>query len=112
MMTNRKTGGRRSRHAGVAITAVLGVALLATGCGGEEKKNGTSGQTKEDQHKQALGYAKCMRSNGVASWPDPSSSGAFPNENGSLDRLRKSAGYQKASAACKSLESTGSSTSS
>ena len=53
---------------------------------------------------EALKYATCMRSNGASSFPDPNGQGVIQisNATGSLDPA--SPQFQKAAAACKSLE--------
>jgi hypothetical protein len=76
-------------------TAVAAVSLLGAGCGGGSSavanvasttttaappatgatttiEYGTSGANAE-----ALSFARCMRSHGIANWPDPESNGAF-----------------------------------
>jgi hypothetical protein len=45
-----------------------------------------------------------MRSHGDPAWPDPGPQGAFPNNNGGLDR--SSAAYKAAANACKGLAPT------
>lgn len=98
-----ETGGERARHAGILVAALAGAGLLAAGCGSgghHERAPGT--RSTASVYQQAVAYAKCMRAHGDPAWPDPGSNGAFPNENGSLDR--KSPQYKKAAAACRTLE--------
>jgi hypothetical protein len=58
-----------------AITAVLGLAVAAAGCG---SSNGPSSSTTSGgATATALAYTKCMRSHGVQDFPDPSGSGNF-----------------------------------
>jgi hypothetical protein len=107
---NHRIGGKRFPRAGVLVTALTGIALVATGCGTGGKAHKAQApvqQTGEQRHQQALAWAKCMRQNGTPDWPDPDTNGAFPNNNGSLTRIRKSAGYTKASSSCKNLEVSG-----
>jgi hypothetical protein len=62
---------RALRHMGraaVAIIALAGLVLPAAASAGSQSTN-----TQE-----ALAYSHCMRSHGVPSFPDPSSSGAIP----------------------------------
>ena len=69
-----------------AVTAAVGLSLLAAACGGSpgsqvaqlgttttQSGSASGGSTRE----QALAYARCVRSHGVPLWPDPESSGAF-----------------------------------
>ncbi|HET6966304.1 MAG TPA: hypothetical protein VFH58_16130 [Acidimicrobiales bacterium] len=58
---------------------------------------------------KAVQFAQCMRSNGVANFPDPSASGQFTIENianGSGINV-SSAAFQQALVACKRLEPAG-----
>ena len=71
------SGGRdwyRRAWAGMLAAALAGVAVLAVACGGGPPAGfgPGSGQTP---YQQALAYAQCMRSHGVASFPDPTSQG-------------------------------------
>lgn len=102
-----RTGFSRPRPKGLlAIAALASIPLLLAACGddndGKEVVKAPNQQAGKSVYEQALAYAKCMRASGDPAWPDPGSNGAFPNENGSLDRT--SAAYKKAAAACKHLE--------
>lgn len=105
---NDRIGRERLARSGVLAAALASIALLATGCGtGGKAHRAPDQQTNQQRYQQALSYSKCMRQNGVPNWPDPDQSGAYPNDNGSLTSIRKSAGFTKASGACKSLEVSG-----
>jgi hypothetical protein len=80
---------------------VVGVGLLASACGHPGKK-AVAGGGGASSYQQAVAFAKCMRTHGDPSFPDPGPEGAFPNENGSLKK--DSPQFKKASAACKSKE--------
>ncbi|MDN3352834.1 hypothetical protein [Actinomadura sp. DC4] len=84
------------------LAAVGGLALLTGACGhaGEHEAAGPS--KGASTYEQAVAFAKCMRTHGDPSWPDPGPDGAFPNNNGSLDK--SSSRFKTASAACKKLE--------
>jgi hypothetical protein len=85
---------RRPRSAAVAVTGfVLGLSLLASGCGGSSgsgvasvasTKDGTSASrspaasSKDDP----AAYSACMRKNGVANFPDPDSKGQIKVTSG------------------------------
>jgi hypothetical protein len=86
----RRPGRRRSLAVGrtaATVTALLGVALLAAGCGGSNgpgvagggsnKSNRTPASTASSGGLtgQFLAYARCMRSHGVSDFPDPTTSG-------------------------------------
>ena len=82
------------------IGVLAGIGLLAAACGTGGHHERAAGSTKS-VHQQAVAYSQCMRSHGDPSWPDPGPGGAFPNNNGSLDKT--SPQFKKADAACKKL---------
>jgi hypothetical protein len=65
----RRTGPRRAA-AGLLTALLAGTALLAAACGG-----GSAGSAGSSPYATALAYTQCMRSNGVANYPDPNSNG-------------------------------------
>jgi hypothetical protein len=67
----RADGNRRLRRAG-ALAIVAAVSVLATACGGSSSSTVSSSALGQE-----LAFAKCMRSNGLPSFPDPNSSGSF-----------------------------------
>jgi hypothetical protein len=76
----RRSGPRRAA-AGVLAALLAGIALLAAGCGG-----GSAGSAGSSPYAKALAYSQCMRSNGVANYPDPNAQGQFVTEpNNGLD---------------------------
>ena len=84
---------------------VIGVLVLAAGCHSGSGQNHTSvdggGKTP---YERAQAIAQCMRSNGVPSYPDPGSNGAFP---ASANANKSSAAFQAAVMACDGLPSSG-----
>lgn len=99
----------RLRRAGPVIAGLIATGLLVMACG-EGSSTSTPGQPASSGSKKAgaLAYSKCMRSHGVAAFPDPNSKGeislnATP-ENG-LDF--ESPTMKSAMQACKSLEPVG-----
>ena len=85
-------GGRNRRRAEALILAasLAGIAVLAAcGSGSPAGAGLGSGQTP---YRQALAYARCMRSHGDPGFPDPNSQGLFPHPAGIQ--------YQSASRAC------------
>jgi hypothetical protein len=57
------------------MVAAVGVALLATGCGGHSSQGGSDGASTSSR---LLAYAQCMRAHGVPNFPDPDRSGLIP----------------------------------
>jgi hypothetical protein len=81
------------------LAACASIPLLVAACG-HEKKHETD--KAASSYQQAVTFAKCMRTHGDPSFPDPGPGGAFPNDNGSLNK--SSPQFKKAAAACKGLE--------
>jgi hypothetical protein len=68
----------------VAIIAMAGLLLLASACGGSRSSDGSGGSShtggstnSQSTNSEQLAFTACMRSNGVANFPDPNSSGQF-----------------------------------
>jgi hypothetical protein len=55
----------------VAAAVVAGIALLAAACGGGSSASSAGMPSLSTITNQALAYAKCMRSRGIANFPDP-----------------------------------------
>jgi hypothetical protein len=93
----------------VAITALLGVGLLAAACGnsGDPTSKGSSSTSSSGgQVAQGVAYTSCMRSHGVSNFPDPTlSSGGGVTFQGSFNQ--NSPTYQSADQACRSLRPGG-----
>lgn len=76
------------------IAVGAAVALLAGGCVGSAAPH--------SQQNRALAFSRCMRSNGVASFPDPGNDGAVPKV--ALQRLGVSGSrFHSAQRACRHL---------
>jgi hypothetical protein len=73
----RARPGRSRWRAGALTAAVAGTAVLAAACGGSPAAANTfaPGAT----HAQSVAFAKCMRANGVPTFPDPNGQGGFNN---------------------------------
>ncbi len=101
-----------------AVTAAVGLSLLAAACGGSPGSRvarlattTTPSASGGSTHEQALAYARCIRSHGVPLWPDPESSGAF--DKSKLTPHQLGAGSSQIAAAqraCRSLAPTYSTT--
>jgi hypothetical protein len=66
----------------ISVAAIAALALLAAGCGGGGSPgtaSGTSSTTTATTSTQngALAFARCLRSNGLPKWPDPTNGGVF-----------------------------------
>ena len=94
----------RARHSGVpaaVLAAILmpGIVLLTAACGGGNGGGATPSLSGSSSHyQQALAYSQCIRSHGVASFPDPDSQGNYRNAPGPL-----TPGYTAAASACRNL---------
>jgi hypothetical protein len=104
-----------------ARTAIIGaaaLALLAAACGGSPARDvaqlgSTTTQSSSStssppaasaQQNGAVAYARCIRSNGVPNWPDPSSSGVFDKSKLTAQQLGASSSrVQAAQNACRRL---------
>jgi hypothetical protein len=99
---NRWQRRSRARQAGTAAAAAS-IAVLVAACGGSHTVSPLSDQQQRLQ--QAIAYSQCMRSSGIANFPDPiQSSGRVGfsiqtgNGTGAVDV--NSPQYQSASTAC------------
>ena len=88
------------------MTALIGLAVLAAGCGGSHNPGGAvSGAS---QMAKDVAYARCMRSHGVSDFPDPTTGpggGITFQINGrpGSDLDRNNPTFQAADGACRSL---------
>jgi hypothetical protein len=99
----------------LAIARVIGLAPLASGCGGSSGASvaqvGTTTGAKGSATSSASGagdpraYSACVRSNGVRNFPDPDSSGRIMIPTGALDK--RSPAFQAAYRACRRLAPSG-----
>ncbi len=113
-------GSSRSRALLVGLAAgLVGLSFVASGCGGTSHRDvaqlsatttrnsspstGTPGSTAEDA---ALAFSRCMRSHGVANFPDPGPQGDFPPFHATVPKQAAAAANQ----ACKHLPARGGST--
>jgi hypothetical protein len=107
----------RSRRAGPVAAALVAATLLVAACGGDEPKTPSvagddsskpaqdGGSAGGGKRADALAYARCMRSHGVQSFPDPNSEGeialnATPENGLDFNNPRMKAAME----ACKELE--------
>jgi hypothetical protein len=93
------------------LAALALVTLIGTGCSNasSENGNGGSGNKAAASHEKAMKFAKCMRANGIAQFPDPNASGELTIDeianDSSLDT--SSPAFKQALSACKDLQPPG-----
>jgi hypothetical protein len=98
----RWTWPRRARLASI-MTATAGVALLAAACGSSSPSATGGGPT---YYQKAVSYARCMRTHGMPSFPDPDSQGQFPPVQIGRNGVTQQA-VQSAQDACRHLQPGG-----
>jgi hypothetical protein len=121
----RGPGRRRSlplRRTAATIAALLGLAVLAAGCGGSNGPGVPGGGSGKSTHHAAgsassggvmaqfLAYSQCMRSHGIHDFPDPSSAGGVGIElhgGPGSDLNRNNPTFKAAEQACRTLEPGG-----
>jgi hypothetical protein len=90
----------RARIATAGVCTSL-LVMFAAACGGGQPAGPPAASA---QQSGAIAFARCMRSHGVRSWPDPESSGVFDKSELTLQRLRVSGSrLQAAQNACRRL---------
>jgi hypothetical protein len=118
----RGPGRRRSlplRRTAATIAALLGLAVLAAGCGGSNGPGVPGGGSGKSTHHapgsassggvmaQFVAYSRCMRSHGIHDFPDPSSAGGVGIElhgGPGSDLNRNNPAFKAAEQACRSLQ--------
>jgi hypothetical protein len=96
---------KTTTSSGPGTPSGTGPANLGSPGGGQTEGRASSGQTfglSAGNYTDALKYAHCMRSHGVATFPDPDSQGNFDISSGSGVNPG-SAAFQSAQAACRKL---------
>ncbi len=113
----------RARTLGPFAIALVGLAVVVSACSGGSASPGVAslGSTttttnaasaaqntsKATNYVDAVAYAQCMRTHGVANMPDPTSNGSFLFNRGALNGARgidpDSSQYQKADTLCRHL---------
>lgn len=100
----------RARRAGPAVAAMVAVLLAAAGCGDSSSSSpaGATGAGAGKAHStgsvRLVDFAKCMRSHGLANFPDPTPQGTFNLPKGMTGTPQ----FQSADQACISLAPAGS----
>ncbi|GAA3698573.1 hypothetical protein GCM10022224_075700 [Nonomuraea antimicrobica] len=74
-------GQKRSRRSIMAAVALAAFALTGAACGGGQEPGGGSVSFAPKGEGDPAAYAKCMRENGVPSFPDPGTEGAVVNKD-------------------------------
>ncbi len=83
-----------------SLVAVAALSLLAAGCGGGSPVAGIVSSTTTAQH-GLLAYSYCMRFHGVATFPDPDSSGQIPKRQVVAAREDNPIRFDSATNACR-----------
>jgi hypothetical protein len=100
-----------TRRASALAGVLIGISLLASGCGGSSPKDaGRGGPSPAQADSQAVAFSVCMRTHGVPAFPDPQISGsgggvqakvtitAHPGSAGAVNQ--KSPAFKTARKAC------------
>ena len=107
-MKHHNCGNTRLPHNGIAALTAVAAAMTIAACGshspsssGSSGRSGTNASQAEAQQ-EGLSFARCMRSHGVSSFPDPTPGGggfdlSAPGTNSS------SPAFKAAQTACKDL---------
>ncbi|MGI5290944.1 hypothetical protein ACQEVF_47590 [Nonomuraea polychroma] len=81
-------GQKRSRRSIVAAVALATVALAGAACGDDQEPGGTEASMAPQG--DAAAFAKCMRENGVPSFPAPGTDGGFvKNDKSNTPEFKK-----------------------
>ena len=99
----------RARRPLAALGLIAMVALISACGSSAPAKTGSGGNNSAADARQAVRFAKCMRSNGVSDFPDPGASGKITIDgiaNGSSVDVSTPA-FKQAMGACNDLEPAG-----
>lgn len=107
-MKNRNARNARLRNSGSATVALLATVAVIAACGSSSPSSSVSSGSSGSSPSQAraeqdgLSFARCMRSHGVSSFPDPAANGA--GFNTSAPGINPSSpAFEAARTACKDL---------
>lgn len=106
----RGTDMTRCVRALIVAISIAAVALLAAGCGGAKSPGVASGTgvTTTTTQNGLVAFTHCMRANGVATFPDPGSSGDIAKVQVVAARAANPNKFDAAQAACSHLLPNGS----
>ena len=102
----------RSSAAIAFVVSVVAFSIIAAGCGSSPKNQvaqlgsttttttGGASSSAGSPLSQSRSYAHCMRSHGVADFPDPESSGEIPKNEVVAARQQNPAQFDSANSAC------------
>jgi hypothetical protein len=103
------------RRFAAVLVALIGLSLLLSACGtapsspvaqlgSTNPTNSSAGTTAGGKYASALAYSRCVRSHGVANFPDPKQGGGGGIEIGSGSGVNtQSTAYKSAQQSCKDL---------
>lgn len=106
--------GSPTTRIAIAIIAAVGLALVVAGCGSTggqvahlgSQQNPSNHSAGSAQGRGAVAFSDCMRSHGVAAYPDPSSGGLLPKKTPQQLGVSSSQ-FQAAQSACQHLLPSG-----
>lgn len=111
--TRRRRGGsgssRLSTRRLTLAVVLLGLLVLAAGCGGSRPPGTPGGDSQSGDLARFEAYSKCMRSHGIPDFPDPTTSpgggvGIQVDGGPGSDLNRNNPRFKAAAEACRSLE--------
>jgi hypothetical protein len=96
--------GRSSQllRGGSAVAVLALTAMFASACGGSASSTPAS-SAGSSRYEKALAYSECMRSHGIANFPDPNSSGGIVISNVNNSINQNSPQYISANKSCENL---------
>jgi hypothetical protein len=98
--------GSRLRRGGSTVAVLAGLAIFASACGGSTGSTpGASGTSSgvNSRYTEALAYSECMRSHGIANFPNPNSAGGIVISNVNNGINQNSPQYLAANKTCEKL---------
>jgi hypothetical protein len=96
----------------ISVVALAGLALLVAGCGGKSSPRvanvaSSTASTATTAQSGLVGFAGCMRSHGVPTFPDPDGTGVIPKDQVVAARQQNPSRFDSAANACRRLAPTG-----
>lgn len=93
------------------LAPLVALSVLAAGCGGSSSPHvatvGTTTTATTPTQGGLVGYAHCMQTHGVPTFPEPDSTGGIPKQGVIAANNRNPARFNAATNACRRLQPTG-----